>query len=232
MNLPLINVPKYKVKLPSSNEEIEYRPFLVGEQKILLMAMEDGNEKAVVDALRQIITQCTNNKVDAYKLPNFDLEYLFIHIRMKSVSEVIEMKIKSEEEGKWIDHTINLEEVTVKKNESHTNIIMLDDNIGIKMKYPTFEMMQLIEEDSEENHIGLSTIKMCIDNIFTDDEVYDVSDKKMLDEWLGQLTLDHLEKITNFFNTMPKIILETSYYDKYVEKEKKYVVEGITDFFT
>ena len=172
MSLPKLNTPVYEATLPSTNKVIKYRPFLVKEEKILLTAMEDGSEKTISNAVNQIIKNCVQRNIKVKELPTFDIEYLFLRLRAKSVGEKVTIGLKpypcSQNQGEICNNTteveINLEEVKVVKNEKHTTKIMLDDNVGIKMSYPDLSILGQKNTDVDS---GLKLIKDSIEMIFT-----------------------------------------------------------------
>ena len=206
MPLPKIDLPRYKHYLHGLGKEIHYRGFTVKEQKILLHAKEEGSQEQMVEAINQIIEHCTYGKIDANELAFFDVEDLFIRIRSKSVSEVVELKYRVRDEDDKptkdiIDISINLDEVKVTFPEDHDKKIMITDSIGLMMKYPTME---------ELNKYGNDDMKMlehCIDCIFTPDEVHYLKDvsQEEIDEFIGDLDTEALKKIKHFFQTMPRI---------------------------
>ena len=210
MSLPKLNTPVYEATLPSTNKVIKYRPFLVKEEKILLTAMEDGSEKTISNAVNQIIKNCVQGNIKVKELPTFDIEYLFLRLRAKSVGEKVTIGLKpypcSQNQGEICNNTteveINLEEVKVVKNEKHTTKIMLDDNVGIKMSYPDLSILGQKNTDVES---GLKLIKDSIEMIFTNEETFDRSSftQKELDEFFDSLTTDQFAKIKDFFDTMP-----------------------------
>ena len=238
MSLPKLNTPVYEATLPSTNKVIKYRPFLVKEEKILLTAMEDGSEKTISNAVNQIIKNCVQGNIKVKELPTFDIEYLFLRLRAKSVGEKVTIGLKpypcSQNQGEICNNTteveINLEEVKVVKNEKHTTKIMLDDNVGIKMSYPDLSILGQKNTDVES---GLKLIKDSIEMIFTNEETFDRSSftQKELDEFFDSLTTDQFAKIKDFFDTMPVLKHTVKYKCATCSEEKETTIQGLNSFF-
>ena len=237
MALPKLNVPVYEAILPSTEKVIKYRPFLVKEEKLLLTAQESG-EKAVLPAVKQIIRNCVQGELDVDNMPLFDIEYLFLRLRAKSVGEEITLGLKPwgcpQNDGELCKFTtevaINLEEIECVKNEKHTSKIMLDDNIGIMMKYPDISQLNI---KGSENEMGLKVIKKCIGMIFTKEETYerDSFTDKELDEFIDSLNTKQMEQIKNFFDTMPVLKHTVKYTCKTCDEEKETTIQGLQSFF-
>ena len=238
MSLPKLNTAVYEATLPSTNKVIKYRPFLVKEEKILLTAMEDGSEKTISNAVNQIIKNCVQGNIKVKELPTFDIEYLFLRLRAKSVGEKVTIGLKpypcSQNQGEICNNTteveINLEEVKVVKNEKHTTKIMLDDNVGIKMSYPDLSILGQKNTDVES---GLKLIKDSIEIIFTNEETFDRSSftQKELDEFFDSLTTDQFAKIKDFFDTMPVLKHTVKYKCATCGEEKETTIQGLNSFF-
>ena len=209
MALPVLNNPNYEMELPSTGEKIEYRPFLVKEQKILMMAMESKDTSAQSKAVIDIIKNCTfgtiNDKVE--QLPTFDIEYMFLQIRSKSVGESIEINVTCEDDGETkVPVEINLEDIKVIKTEEHSNVIPITDKIGMTMKYPT--MKQLMKYDIGKIDATEGTFKIigdCLESIYDEETVYDDMSQKEVNEFIEQMTTEQFQKVSNFFQTMPKL---------------------------
>ena len=237
MALPKLNVPVYEAILPSTEKVIKYRPFLVKEEKLLLTAQESG-EDAVLPAVKQIIKNCVQGEVDVDNMPLFDIEYLFLRLRAKSVGEEVTLGLKPwgcpQNDGKLCNLStevaINLEDVKVIKDEKHTSKIMLDDKIGIMMKYPDISQVGIKGSDSE---MGMKIMKNCIDMIFTKEETYekDSFSGGELDEFIDSLNTKQMEKIRDFFHTMPTLKHTVKYKCKTCNEEKETTVQGLNSFF-
>ena len=237
MALPKLNVPVYEAILPSTEKVIKYRPFLVKEEKLLLTAQESG-EEAVLPAVKQIIKNCVQGEIDVDNMPIFDIEYVFLRLRAKSVGEEITLGLKPwgcpQNNGELCKFTtevaINLEEIKCVKDKTHTSKIMLDDKIGIMMKYP--DISQLNTKGSE-NEMGFEVIKKCINMIFTEEETHerDSFTDKELDDFIDSLNTKQMEKIKNFFDTMPVLKHTVKYTCKTCDEEKETTLQGLQSFF-
>ena len=237
MALPKLNVPVYEAILPSTEKVIKYRPFLVKEEKLLLTAQESG-EEAVLPAVKQIIKNCVQGEIDVDNMPIFDIEYVFLRLRAKSVGEEVTLGLKPwgcpQNDGELCKFTtevsVNLEEIKCVKDKTHTSKIMLDNKIGIMMKYP--DISQLNTKGSE-NEMGFEVIKKCINMIFTEEETHErdsFSDKE-LDDFIDSLNTKQMEKIKNFFDTMPVLKHTVKYTCKTCDEEKETTIQGLQSFF-
>ena len=234
MALPVLNNPNYEMELPSTGEKIEYRPFLVKEQKILMMAMESKDTSAQSKAVVDIIKNCTFGKIDdkVEGLPTFDIEYMFLQLRQKSVGETVDITITCpDDETTKVPVTVNLEDINVVKTEGHTNVIMITDKIGMTMKYPTMKQIMgydMNKLDSMEGTFGI--IQDCLENVFDADQVYDEMSKKELSEFIEQMTTDQFQKVTSFFTTMPKLKHTVKVTNPNTGVENEIVLEGMQSF--
>jgi hypothetical protein len=243
MALPKLNVPVYETILPSTDKVIKYRPFLVREEKILLTAMESDDEKLISNAVKQILKNCIQGEMNINELPTFDIEFLFLRLRAKSVGEKITVGLRPypcvQNEGELCKFSteveINLEEVKVKKNDNHTSKIMIDDNVGVKLKYPDIDLITPDgnKEKLSQVDLGMSVIKNCIDMIFTKETVHerDSFTEEELDEFLDSLNSEQFERIKEFFDTIPKLSHTAKYTCKTCGEEKKTTIEGLNSFF-
>jgi len=240
MALPTIATPTYTLKVPSTNKSISYRPFLVKEEKILLMAMESKEDKDMADALRQIISNCVSTAgFDATTLAVFDLEYIFLNLRAKSVGEIAEPQIKCAKCDTDITLKVDLTKVKVKKDRKHKAEIKLSDNIGITMQYPDIEdllaMERPIEEGDSEVDRTFTMIMNSIDNIWDEDSVYSAKDhtEEEIITFLESLTTDHFEKIQQFYDTMPRLEHKINYKceEEKCDHEDSITLRGLQDFF-
>ena len=238
MALPKLNVPVYEAILPSTEKVIKYRPFLVKEEKLLFTAQESG-EEAVLPAVKQIIKNCVQGELDIDNMPLFDIEYLFLRLRAKSVGEEVTLGLKPwgcpQNNGELCEFTtevsVNLEEVKCIKDKKHTSKIMLDDKIGIMMKYPDISQMNMGE--SENDAMGMKIIKNSINMIFTEEETHekDSFTEKELDEFVDSLNTKQMDKIRNFFETMPTLKHTVKYKCETCKEEKETTVQGLQSFF-
>ena len=238
MPLPKIATPVYELELPSTGQTIEYRPFLVKEEKVLVIALESEDTKQITSAIKNVIKNCIRTKgVKVEDLPTFDIEYLFLNIRGKSVGEEIEVNVTCPDDGvTQVPITINLDDIEVQKNEDHTNRIKVDDNIMMEMKYPSLD--QFIKNNfdfNDKNAMDQSfeLIATCIDKVFTEDEVWAVEDcsKKEIVDFLEQMNSSQFKEIEKFFETMPKLSHSIKVKNPKTKKENEVVIEGLAGFF-
>jgi len=238
MPLPKPTVPTYELELPSTGKKIKYRPFLVKEEKILLLAMESENEKEIENAVKDILKNCILTRgIKPEDLASFDLEYLFLKIRAASAGEEISMKVTCLDDNQTVvDVNINLNDIEVYKPEGHTNKIMVDDSIGIVMKYPAmnnFINITLLENDLETTDEVFDMLTGCIDQIFQGDEVWEGSTtpKKEMLSFIESFTQKQFEKIQEFFDTMPVLRHEFTVVNPNTGVESTYTLEGLQSFF-
>ncbi len=238
MPLPKISTPTYELELPSTGQEIQYRPFLVKEEKLLVLALESENTKEITTAIKNVIKSCIQTKnIKVESLPTFDIEYLFLNIRGKSVGEEIEVNVICPDDGEtYVPVKINIDEIQVQKNEEHTNKIQVDDNIIMQMKYPSLD--QFIKNNfdfSGDTNMDQSfdLVASCIDKIFNDEEVWTSGDvtKKELIDFLEQMNSAQFKQIEKFFETMPKLSHSVKVKNPKTEVESEVVLEGLSSFF-
>jgi hypothetical protein len=238
MPLPKISTPTYELELPSSGQVIKYRPFLVREEKLLVLALESEDTKQITNAIKTVIKNCIETKgIKVESLPTFDIEYLFLNIRGKSVGEQIEVNILCPDDGETtVPVKILVDDIKVQKNSEHNKKIKLDDSIMMEMKYPSLD--QFIKSNFDftaDNTMDQSfeLIGSCIDKIFTEDEVWVASDvtKKELMEFLDQMNSVQFKEIEKFFETMPKLSHSIKVKNPKTEVESEVVLEGLSSFF-
>ena len=238
MPLPKVSTPTYELELPSTGQTIEYRPFLVREEKLLVLSLESEDMKEITKAIKTVIKSCIKTKnIKVESLPTFDIEYLFLNIRGKSVGEQVEVKITAPDDGETpIDVTINIDDIKVKKNDKHTNKIKIDDNLIMEMKYPSLDQFIKSNFDfSEGNNIDQSfdMIADCVDKIYNQEEVWSTADvtKKEVVEFLEQLNTMKFKEIEHFFDTMPRLSHEVKVKNPKTKVESTVVLEGLASFF-
>ena len=236
MALPKLNTPTYELEIPSTDEKIKYRPFLVKEEKILMMAMEADQNKEIVNAVKDIVHSCTFEKLDIANLPMFDIEYIFLNIRAKSVGEVSKLKVLCNDDKKtYADVEVNLTDVNVQVEEDHTNKIELSDDMGMIMTYPTLESFIDLGLTNITSKNMLDVISSCILQIYEEkgEKVYDPKDqtKKELTEFLESFTTQQFQDVQKFFDTMPKLKHEVEVTNPKTKKKNKIVLQGLNDFF-
>ena len=233
MALPKLETTHYELTLPSTGETIKYRPFLVKEQKELMIAQETGDEKLIESAFAQIINNCVLENVNPYKMPMFDVEYIFLRIRGKSVGEKVTLNLLCPDDEKTrVDVEVDLEKVDIQMKEDHTNIIELTDSISIIMKYPCLEDMSGFGDQGEAKSI-FSMIKRCIHEVRDGETIHNKVDmsEKELDEFIDSMSTSHFESLTNFFETMPKLQHMVTVKNPKTKKKNEIIIEGIQSFF-
>ena len=239
MPLPKINTPTYELTLPSNGKKLKYRPFLVREEKILIMALETEDMKQITDAVLEILNGCIITKgVKIEDLPSFDIEYLFLNVRAKSVGEKVEVNLTCPDDNKTsVAVNIDLDSIKVKKDKNHKKVVKLDDNLSLKLKYPTMDNFINNNFESNEDITDIKTtlklITSCIDIIYNEEESWTGSDstEKELIEFVEQLNTKQFQAIENFFSTMPKLIHSVKIKNPKTEVESTVVLEGLAAFF-
>ncbi len=238
MPLPKISTPTYELELPSTGETIQYRPFLVKEEKLLVIALESEDTKQITTTIKTVITNCILTKnIKVESLPTFDIEYLFLNIRGKSVGEELEVNIICPDDGETqVPVKINLDDIQVQKDKKHTNRIKLDNSIMMEMKYPSLD--QFIKNNfdfGDKNAMDKSfeLIASCIDKIFTEEEVWTSADvtKKEMSDFLESMNSSQFKDIEKFFETMPKLSHKIKVKNPVTEIESEVVLEGLASFF-
>ena len=239
MPLPKINTPTYELTLPSTGKKIKYRPFLVREEKILIMALETEDTEQITNAVVDIINGCILTKgVDVSKLATFDIEYLFLNVRSKSVGESVEVNVICPDDNKTsVQVEIDIDSIKIQKTKGHKNIIKLDDQYSMKLKYPSLnEFIDSNFESSQESDVdkSLNMITSCIEMIYDKEESWDASDstKQELEEFIEQLNSKQFKSIEKFFETMPKLSHKLKVTNPTTEVESEVVLEGLASFFT
>ncbi len=237
MALPKIEVPTYELTLPSEDKKIKYRPFLVKEEKILFIALETGENKEMVNALKEVVNSCTFDVLNVDRLPIFDVEYIFLQIRAKSVSEVTKFKAICPDDGKtYVETEVDLTKVEVQVDDEHTNKIVIDNqrNLGLVLRYPTLKNYDIGKglNNFEIDKI-FSILIDCIDHIFEGDKIYPAKDtsKQDLKEFIESLPQEAFKKIQNFFDTMPKLKHVVEVINPNTNVKSKITLTGIADFF-
>ena len=232
MSLPVINTPTYELEVPSTKETLKYRPFLVKEEKILLMAMEEEDQKHMVNAVRTIVDNCTFKTLEIKKMPMFDLEYVFLNIRAKSVGEVASVKVLCDDDGEtYAEVDIPLDKIQVKFQKDHTNLINLTDDIKIEMAYPTFEMLDGFDENDTKGIFDL--IGKCVERVIDGETLHERADfnKKELTDFLDSLNTKQFAEVQKFFETMPKLSHDVEFTNPNTKKKHKKTLEGLNSFF-
>jgi len=238
MPLPKIATPTYELELPSTGASIKYRPFLVKEEKVLVIALESEDNKQITNAIKAVLKNCILSKgIKVDSLPTFDIEYLFLNIRGKSVGEDLEVNIICPDDNKTqVPVTIALDEIEVQKDDNHTNKLKVDDSIMMEMKYPSLDQFIKNNFDFKEGSQldqSFDLIASCIDKIYTEDEVWAAADctKKEMKDFLEQMNSSQFKEIESFFETMPKLSHSVSVTNPKTKVKSEVVLEGLASFF-
>ena len=235
MALPVINVPTYSVAVPSTKEKITFRPFLVKEEKILLLALEEGSDDAIARGIKQIIHNCTFDQVDVEELATFDLEFVFLRIRSKSVGEKATINVLCEDDGEtYVETEVDLEKIEVTFPEGHTNNIKLTDEVGVVMNYPDIaDMYRGIGEGETAIDFSMGLIKSSLQQIFDGEIVHeriDFTDDELV-TFLESLTSEQFGKLQQFYETMPRLSHTVTVTNPNTKKKNKVTLEGLNSFF-
>ena len=238
MPLPKIATPTYELELPSTGKTIKYRPFLVKEEKLLVLALESNDTKEITNAIKAVLKDCIQTRgIKVETLPTFDIEYLFLNIRGKSVGEEIEVSILCPDDGEtYAEVQINIDDINVLKDSKHSNKIKIDDTLMMEMRYPSLNEFIKNNFDFETtNQVDQSfdLIASCVDKIYSEDEVWASDDfsKKEIMEFLEQMNSSQFKEIEKFFSTMPKLSHEIEVLNPKTNKKGTVVLEGLSSFF-
>ena len=238
MPLPKISTPTYELNLPSTGKKVQYRPFLVREEKLLVLALESENSKEITTAMKAVIKNCIQTRgIKVETLPTFDIEYLFLNIRGKSVGEEIEVNvICPDDEQTTVPIMLNIDDIKVQKSKEHSNKIQLDNSLIMEMKYPSLEQFIKSNFDfSEENSMEQSfeLISSCVDKIYNEEEVWSTADvtKKEMNDFLEQMNSKQFKQVEKFFETMPKLSHDITVKNPVTGVESTVVLEGLASFF-
>jgi hypothetical protein len=242
MGLPTIIIPEYSLNLPSSGKEIKYRPFLVKEEKILLIAMESEDKKEITNATKRVIKNCIVGDINIDELPTFDIEYIFLWLRGKAKGEKIDLKYTCPTCKNTVDIVFNIEDVKIDGVNKHDSKIKLNDTLGLALKYPTIDLQEKIESLESETEIDkvFKTVLLCVDYIYDNEEIYPAKDhtEKEMNDFLESLTDKQFQEVAKFFETMPKLKHDIKLECKHRDKKKKVcgytediTLEGLASFF-
>ena len=233
MGLPKLNNANYELSLPSTGATIKYRPFLVKEQKALMIAQESEDDKVIESTFAQIINDCVADNVDPYKMPMFDIEYVFLKIRSKSVGEVAELRVTCpDDEETKVNVSIPLEEVDVQMKENHTNVITLTDDISVIMRYPCLGDMKGFNALGETKSL-FEMVKRCIHEVHDGEEIYrrvDMSEKD-LEDFIDSMSSKNFESVGEFFSSMPKLSYDLEVVNPKTKVKSVIPIEGLQSFF-
>ena len=240
MPLPTIETPTYELKLPSSNKKVKYRPFLVKEEKILIIALESQDQNDITNAVTDVLKKCILTKgIDVDSLPTFDIEYLFLNIRAKSIGEDIKLTVTCPDDKQTkVPVTIYVDEIKVIKPKGHTTDIILDDNMTLRMKYPS--LTQFIEnnfsiDDASESIVNktFKVVADCMDTVYTEEDAWEAKDYTPSErlKFIEQLNSKQYKKVEKFFETMPKLSHTIEVVNPNTKKKGSVILEGLADFF-
>ena len=240
MPLPTIETPTYELKLPSSNKKVKYRPFLVKEEKILIIALESRDQSQITNAVQDVLKKCILTKgIDVDSLPTFDIEYVFLNIRAKSIGEDIKMTVTCPDDGETkVPVTIYVDEIKVNKSKDHKIDIVLDDKMTLRMKYPSLNQFVKSNFDAEDNpetvvEKTFQVVADCMDTIFTNEDAWDAKDytpQERLD-FVQQLNSKQYKEVEKFFSTMPKLSHKIEVINPNTKEKGSVTLEGLADFF-
>jgi hypothetical protein len=237
MALPVMSTPTYELTVPSSKQKVKFRPFLVKEEKALLIAQQSEDQSIMLDTLKNVIKACTSNKLDVEKLAMFDIEYIFTQLRARSVGEMSELVFSCLECGDpkaKMNVNIDLTTLEVKFNAEHTNVINLFNDVGIKMKYPGLSLINKMK-GAPEGDVGLifDVVIECIDSIFDEENVYPAHEqtKEELEDFINNLTQEQFVKVQKFFETMPKLEKDIEFDCPVCNHHHKHTIQGLDSFF-
>ena len=233
MGLPKLDTPTYRLNLPSTVEEIQYRPFLVKEQKLLMMAQESEDDQQVIDTVGNLVNSCTFEKLDSGSAPLFDIEYVFLQIRGKSIGEKIELNlICPDDEKTTVPKEVDINDIEVQMSVEHTNEVQITDTVKLFLKYPILNDMKKIANDSSQVEQVFEVLTQCVHEIHFGEQIFhriDITEKD-INEFIDQLTGEQFEKIINFFNTMPKLRHVIPITNPKTKVKSEVVVEGLASF--
>jgi secreted Zn-dependent insulinase-like peptidase len=240
MPLPTIETPTYELKMPSSGKKIKYRPFLVKEEKILIIALESKNQNEITNAVKDVLKKCILTRgVKVDDLPTFDIEYIFLNIRAKSIGEDIRLTVTCPDDRETqVPVTIYVDEIKVTKPEGHTNDVVIDDKLTLRMKYPSLNQFveNNFEVDDDPEVLVNKTFKVvadCMDTVFTEEDAWEAKDYTSTErvKFVEQLNSKQYKKVENFFATMPKLSHTIEVVNPNTKKKSSIVLEGLADFF-
>ena len=236
MALPQVNTPTYELAVPSTDEKLKYRPFLVKEEKILMIAMEGKEQSGIIDAVKQIVQSCTFDTFDISKAPIFDVEYIFLNIRAKSVGEISTVNLRCLDDNEtFVKTDIDLTKVEVEMNKDHTNKVELSEEMGMIMTYPTLDSFNEYEGTVVNASNMIDIIASCVTQIYDKggEEVFEAKDstKQELIDFIEQLNAKQFQDVQAFFDTMPKLTHTVKIKNPKTKKESEITLSGLNDFF-
>jgi len=235
MSLPKLNAPTYELKIPSTGKMISYRPYLVKEEKILMLAMESNDDRQMIRAIKDVISACTSDAADTSNITMFDMEYIFTQLRSKSVGESVQVSMNCSECNTSNEIQINLEDVSVKSDESITDTIELTDTIGVRMKYPSVDAVLSSRIDSESNNVDkiFSLLVECVDSIYSGEEIFDAASqsREELNGFIESLNAEQFASIRKFVENIPATVLDVTFKCSNCEHKNETSLRGLSNFF-
>ena len=239
MPLPKISTPTYELVLPSSGKKVKYRPFLVKEEKILIMALESEDTKQITSAIKSVLSDCILSRgIKIDKLATFDIEYLFLNIRGKSVGETVEVNVTCPDDGQTkVEMVIDIDSIKIQKDSNHSDIIRLDDSLSVQMNYPSLDQFIETNFDTSSNSQvdeSLNVIMSCIKQVYNEEEAWEASNctKKELRDFVESMNSKQFKEVENFFETMPKLSHKVKVMNPNTKVESEVVIEGLASFFS
>ena len=233
MALPKLNTPEYELEVPSTGEKIKYRPWIIKEQKILMMAQEAEDDKEIEAAFANIVSECTFGEIDPYENPLFDIEYIFLQLRSKSIGQKVQLNLLCPDDEKTrVEHEIDLGDIAVQMTDSHTNVIQITDDISMIMRYPKLADMSGFDGTGQMKQV-FDMVKRCVAEIHDGETIHnrvDISDKELVD-FIDSMDQSSFELVSNFFETMPKLIHEVSVTNPKTKKKNNITIVGMQSFF-
>ena len=233
MALPKLSHPTFELEIPSTKQKIRYRPFLVKEEKILLIAQQSTDAKDVVYAVKQVLQNCSLDPIDVDELTTFDIEYYFIKLRSKSVNNIVTLKYRDLEDELIYDFEVDIEKLEMTYDPTHESTIQVNDNTLLFLKYPKMSLVGNLETVENETDLVFEILRNCLDKIVQGSETYEIKDstREEIDEFILSLDVSSFNKVQSFFNTMPKLKHEIVYTNS-LGNERKIVLQNLNDFFT
>jgi len=232
MALPKLSHPTFELEIPSNKQKIRYRPFLVKEEKILLVAQSSQDPKEIVYAVKQVLQNCCLNDIDIDQLTTFDIEYFFIKLRSKSVNNIVNLKYKDLEDERIYEFEVDLDSIEIEYNPEHQKTINVSKNTILNLKYPKMNMINSLEKIENETDLVFEILRNCLDTIVYDSQVIQVSNysKEEIDEFILSMDISSFNKVQEFFNTMPKLKHEIVYSNSF-GNQRKIILQSLNDFF-
>lgn len=232
MALPKLSHPTFELEIPSTKQKIRYRPFLVKEEKILLIAQSSEDPKEIIYAVKQVLQNCCLDELDVDQLTTFDIEYFFVKLRSKSVNNIVNLRYKDLEDEKIYEFEVDLDSIEVEYNPEHQKTINVSKNTILNLKYPKMNMINSLEKIENETDLVFEILRNCLDTIIHDSQVIQVSNysREEIDEFILSMDVSSFNKVQEFFNTMPKLKHEIVYSNS-LGNQRKIVLQSLNDFF-